>query len=201
MNRMSHRRWRPGVASVFISVSVIGCAGGAPNSSSENDTPVFQPGAPIEEPGAENPTPQDMETAPAPGDGMQASEGNPGDRPRTWDVLADECFSAWGALLDDEQPADLDSLLPALVGPLDDKNLRDALIAWLCPGWLAADVDDRLRGRLNALGSPAGQPEQPAQGEHTLADQESAPEVDDFPCEDRRVEHALEALCRATPTR
>ena len=43
-------------------------------------------------------------------------------------------------------PSDLDPLLPALVGPLDDKDLRDALIAWVCPGWLPPDAfDDRLR--------------------------------------------------------
>ncbi|HEY9496635.1 MAG TPA: DUF4192 family protein, partial [Intrasporangium sp.] len=39
------------------------------------------------------------------------------------------------------------------------------------------------------------------QGVEAPADDEGAPGVDDFPCEDRRVEHALETLCRATPAR
>jgi hypothetical protein len=127
------------------------------------------------------------------------------DRPTRWDVLADECFAAWGRLLDGAEPTDLDPLLPALVGPLDDKDLRDALIAWVCPGWLPPDAfDDRLRRRLEALGSPVGQPGhmgQTGQGVETAADVEGAAGVDDFPCEDRRVEHALETLCRATPAR
>ncbi|HET6665836.1 MAG TPA: DUF4192 domain-containing protein [Intrasporangium sp.] len=133
------------------------------------------------------------------------SESVQPDRPTRWDVLADECFAAWGRVLDGSEPADLDALLPALVGPLDDKDLRDALIAWLCPGWLHPDAfDDRLRRRLEDLGTPRGQPGrvgQVGQDADALADDEVAPDVDDLNCDDRRVEHTLEALCRATPAR
>ena len=131
------------------------------------------------------------------------SEDELPDRPTRWDVLADECFAAWGRLLDGGEPTNLEPLLPALVGPLDDKDLRDALIAWLCPGWLPPAVfDERLRRRLDALGSPAGQPRQMGQmgqGVEAPVDVERPPGVDDFPCEDRRVEQALQTLCRATP--
>jgi hypothetical protein len=127
------------------------------------------------------------------------------DRPSRRDDLADESFAAWGALLEGGEPADLHTLLPALVGPLDDKDLRDALIAWLCPGWLHPHAfDDRLRRRLEALGSPGGEPGQVGRigpdAEHP-AEVEPAPDLDDIPCADRRVEDTLEALCRATPAR
>ncbi|HKX66989.1 MAG TPA: DUF4192 domain-containing protein [Intrasporangium sp.] len=127
------------------------------------------------------------------------SEEAPSDRPTRWDVLADECFAAWGRLLDGGEPVDLDTLLPAVVGPLDDKEVRDALIAWLCPGWLQPDVfDDRLRRRLEALDTPGGRSGQDVEDP---ADCDSGPGVDDLPCDERQVEHTLEALCRATPAR
>jgi hypothetical protein len=104
--------------------------------------------------------------------------------------------------LDGGEPTDLDALLPALVGPLDDKDLRDALIAWLCPGWLHPDAfEDSLRRRLEDLGTPGGQPGHVGQDAEAPADDEIASDDDDLPCDDRRVEHTLEALCRATPAR
>jgi hypothetical protein len=125
------------------------------------------------------------------------SEGPQHDRPSRCDVLTDECFSAWGALLEAGESADLETLLPALVGPLDDKDVRDALIAWLCPGWLPPDAfDDRLRRRLEALGTPGGELGRDVE---EVDDGETGAEVDDLTCHERRVELTLEALCRATP--
>ena len=51
--------------------------------------------------------------------------------------LQAECFSAWGGVFRGEIAGEgLRSSLPALVGPLRDLQLRDALVAWLCPGSL-----------------------------------------------------------------
>ena len=94
------------------------------------------------------------------------------DRPSRWDDLADECFAAWGALLEGGEPADLHTLLPALVGPLDDKDLRDALIAWLCPGgctrmrsmtgcgggWRPSATPEGEPGRVGRIGPDAEHP-------------------------------------------
>ena len=77
--------------------------------------------------------------------------------------------------------------------------MRDALIAWLCPGWLHPTAfDDRLRRRLEALGTPRGPLGQAAEDP---ADGAGAFDVDDLSCDQRPVEHILEALCRATPAR
>ena len=75
--------------------------------------------------------------------------------------------------------------------------MRDALIAWLCPGWLHPDaLDGRLRRRLETLGSPGGEAGEAGEAGHDDVDDDAE---DDLPSEDRRVEQVLEALCRATP--
>ncbi|MEW1955298.1 DUF4192 domain-containing protein [Terrabacter sp. NPDC080008] len=57
--------------------------------------------------------------------------GDPGDRR----LLVDESLTAWAAVLHGAaDAADLHDLLPALVGPLRDVQVRDALVGWLCPG-------------------------------------------------------------------
>ncbi|MDV3223068.1 DUF4192 domain-containing protein [Intrasporangium sp.] len=102
-----------------------------------------------------------------------------------WDELAHECFVAWGALVTDElSDAALTTLLPALVGPLEDRDIRDALIGWLCPGWLPFDVfDERLLRRLDDL---VGLPED---------------EDEDLVTRGDRRQDVLDRLCRATPDR
>jgi hypothetical protein len=102
-----------------------------------------------------------------------------------WEDLIDQCFTAWGRLLRDElTPTSRSELLPALVGPLEDRDLRDALIGWLCPGWLPLDVvDDRLLRRLEVL----------------VGDVDEAAE--DIRCDRRRVQDVLDGLCRVTPNR
>jgi len=68
-----------------------------------------------------------------------------------WDELTDESLAAWASLVDGRLTgSDLRAALPALVGPLEDRDLRDVLIAWLSPGWLPQGVvDDRLLERLD----------------------------------------------------
>jgi hypothetical protein len=51
--------------------------------------------------------------------------------------LQAESLLAWGEVLRGEVAGDgLRSALPALLGPLRDLDLRDAILAWLCPGSL-----------------------------------------------------------------
>ncbi|WP_353356197.1 DUF4192 domain-containing protein [Intrasporangium sp. DVR] len=121
------------------------------------------------------------------GEGVAAPDRRPA--ASRWEELTDESLGAWGVLLRGEAPAaGLARLLPPLVGPLEDRDLRDALIGWLCPGWLPTDeVDDRLLTRLHAL-----------VGE---VDHGFVPEADDLVCDPRRVEDALLELCRVTPVR
>ena len=50
------------------------------------------------------------------------------------ELLQAQSLAAWGHVLHGEVAGDdLEALVPALVGPLRDVILRDALIAWLCP--------------------------------------------------------------------
>lgn len=104
---------------------------------------------------------------------------------RQWDELTHECFAAWGALVSGEvAEAGLATRLPALVGPLEDRDLRDALIGWLCPGWLPLDAfDDRLLRRLDDL---VGLPDH---------------EDDELVGHGERLQDLLDRLCRATPDR
>lgn len=107
-----------------------------------------------------------------------------------WDSLTDECLDAWGVALRGATPGGgLSALLPALVGPLDDLDLRDALVAWLCPGWLPLDaVDGRLLTRLSTRVGPLDPP--PDEIQHA-----------DVVCDGRTVQDALLRLCRVTPVR
>lgn len=118
-------------------------------------------------------------------------------RQRYWDAraaervaLTDECLAAWGTVLRGEaSPSAVLRLVPALVGPLDDRDLRDALIAWLCPGWLPLEaMDGRL---LTQLGVLVGDVEPgPARGDDA-----------GVVCQGSDVEDVLLALCRVTPVR
>lgn len=60
--------------------------------------------------------------------------------------MVTESLVAWGGLLRGEIAGQgLEHWVPALVGPLRDPVLRDALIAWLCPGTVSlAAFDDTL---------------------------------------------------------
>ena len=79
-------------------------------------------------------------------EGAAGSDGDGGGRDNDCDdvdaalqssseTLQAHSLAAWGLVLHGEVDDDgLDALVPALVGPLRDVTLRDALIAWLCPG-------------------------------------------------------------------
>lgn len=108
--------------------------------------------------------------------------------------LQDESLAAWGRLLNgswgDAMPV---KELPALVGALRDHQLRDGLIAWLCPGTLEADslessLVEALEEHLGPLAPVDG-----GSGPRRIGAQGTG-WVDP---EDVRVR--LEALCRAVP--
>ncbi|EWT03228.1 hypothetical protein N865_01990 [Intrasporangium oryzae NRRL B-24470] len=59
------------------------------------------------------------------------------------DFMVTESLVAWGGLLRGEIAGPgLEHWVPALVGPLRDPVLRDALIAWLCPGTVGLEAFD-----------------------------------------------------------
>ena len=114
-----------------------------------------------------------------------------------WDELVDECLSGWGRLVRGELPsALLPQLVPAIAGPLDDRDLRDALIGWLCPGLLPSEaIGERLLGRLDALVGPMV-------GRHA---EDGEDDVATLSSDERQLvspllQDALDALCRATPS-
>jgi hypothetical protein len=111
--------------------------------------------------------------------------------------LADEAIAGWGRLLRGAFAAGFpDAALAALAGSLRDVHLRDALIAWLCPGTLPADsfepalVDalvDHL-GPIDERGGPGRAGRFGDVGEGQCGDQDR-----------EAVQARLEALCRAVP--
>ncbi|MEO5746928.1 MAG: DUF4192 domain-containing protein [Humibacillus sp.] len=139
--------------------------------------------------------------------------------------LQAECFSAWGGVFRGEIAGEgLRSSLPALVGPLRDLQLRDALVAWLCPGSLplgalpatlvallescvGAEVQAAAAGR-GVLTDPAGQQRR---GRRTRGPRPGQSEVGGSASDSsvwREWEEAgaphllqarLEAVCRITP--
>jgi hypothetical protein len=57
------------------------------------------------------------------------------------ELLVDDALVGWGALLRGELEGDgVEHWLPSVVGPLRDRVLRDAVIAWICPGTLSLDT-------------------------------------------------------------
>lgn len=70
--------------------------------------------------------------------------------------LVDEALGCWRVLLSPELDDDLlPALLPQLVAPLRFAPLRDAIIAWLCPGAMPlTEVDPSLVAQLEARLGP-----------------------------------------------
>jgi hypothetical protein len=112
--------------------------------------------------------------------------------------LQEESLAAWGRLLKgswgEAMPA---KELPAIVGALRDRHIRDGLVAWLCPGTLGADsfeasLVEALEEHLGPLapadaGQGTGRP-----GPRGAARVDTDDNTDD-------VLARLEALCRAVP--
>ena len=67
--------------------------------------------------------------------------------------LVHESLVAWGGVLRGEiEGYGLEHWLPSLVGPLRDREVRDVLVGWLCPGLLPADdVSDDIAEVLEVL--------------------------------------------------
>lgn len=115
--------------------------------------------------------------------------------------LADEAIAGWGRLLRGAFPAGPpDAALPALAGSLRDVHLRDALIAWLCPGTLPADSFEPAL--VDALVDHLGPIDEPGAGERARRSGGAGTVQCEDQCEgqDREaVQARLEALCRAVP--
>lgn len=114
-----------------------------------------------------------------------------GDDPLDWDLLTDEALDAWGAVLrgevDDDGPQ-LEDLLPALVGALDDRQLRDALIAWITPGSMPLDViDASLREGLELFLGAETRPTRPSATDEWGSDRAEL------------LQDRVDRVCRATP--
>jgi hypothetical protein len=111
--------------------------------------------------------------------------------------LVDESLEAWSRLLGASGSGDVRSEdLPALVGCLRDVHIRDALIAWLCPGTLGPeDLEPRLVDALVAHLGPLDLPTEPsARGRlRHLGGR------DDHPRDSDDVQARLERLCRLVP--
>lgn len=107
--------------------------------------------------------------------------------------LADEAGASWGRLLRGAFVGGLpDAALPALAGSLRDVHLRDALIAWLCPGTLPPDafepaLVDALVDHLGPFDEGGGRERGRRFGD-AGADQDR-----------EAIQARLEALCRAVP--
>ena len=117
-----------------------------------------------------------------------------------WDELTEECLAAWARLVCGRMSAsDLRSLLPALVGPLEDRDLRDVLIGWLSPGWLPHGVvDDRLLQRLDHHARLAVTIESAAPLAHDVGQVAQHRDLAAIPSAPVTQE-ALDVLCRSTP--
>ena len=129
-------------------------------------------------------------------------------------VMIEVALLCWRALLCDElNDVALEAMLPQLVGPLRFSDLRDAIIAWLCPGTMTLDhVDpDLVEALRRCLGDDLRAPEQPpshsAAGSIPSLDLPSShwPTLSSTPdghtaLDPRAITARLERLCRATPT-
>ena len=133
-------------------------------------------------------------------------------------VLVDAALLCWRALLCDEiNDLVLEAMLPAIVAPLRFCDLRDAIIAWICPGTMTLDhVDPDLVESLrlclgddvrapeefpvqvpgHSLGQPRGQTPGQTPGRWlALAGAQNGDTV----IAPRAMAARLERLCRATP--
>lgn len=107
--------------------------------------------------------------------------------------LTDEALAAWATLLSGGGGAGVPGRdLPALAGGLRDLPIRDALIAWLCPGTIPLDAFDP--SLVEALES------------HLGAFDESSPQARDrtvgsglTEVSQEEITERLEAVCRAVP--
>ncbi|OFE17484.1 hypothetical protein BA895_15915 [Humibacillus sp. DSM 29435] len=146
-------------------------------------------------------------------------------------MLVEAALLCWRALLCDEtSDSALQAMLPAIVGPLRFCDLRDAIIAWICPGTMTLDhVDPDLVESLRlclgddvrAPGPVPGPVSGPVsgQGPHRGPHQALRPPPgeslappsgrwlavagahdDDEALAPRAIAARLERLCRATPT-
>lgn len=129
-------------------------------------------------------------------------------------VLIDAALMGWRALLRDEiTDVALEAMAPQLVGPLRFAELRDAIIAWLCPGTMTLEhVDpDLLEPLHRCLGDDLRAPEQlspkssvqwPSQWADRSPDRGATlSETEDWQAAltPRAALARLERLCRATP--
>ncbi|MEO5743884.1 MAG: DUF4192 domain-containing protein [Terracoccus sp.] len=133
-------------------------------------------------------------------------------------VLVDAALLCWRALLCDEiNDLALETMLPAIVGPLRFRDLRDAIIAWICPGTMTLDqVDPDLVDSLRlCLGDDLRAPEEsPVQIPVQMPGQALGQPLGQTPARwlalagaqngesviaPRAMAARLERLCRATP--
>lgn len=153
----------------------------------------------------------DPETAVAP------VEGTPSTAPREdagqceeqrRELLVDEALTCWRELLHDEpRRGGVLTTVPQLVAPLRFTELRDGIIAWLCPGALplgevGPGLRDQLQARLGPVvrGVPRGGGDD--DGSRHAAGSAPGPLLGDWEAaaESRSVQTRLARLCRETPT-
>lgn len=139
-------------------------------------------------------------------DGGRAEPEN--DDPSPLGYLVDEALVGWGGLLRGEvQGHALEHWLPAIVGPLRDPRLRDAIIAWICPGTMPlGSVDRKLLERVEAfLGDELrlDSPDEPAGGRVPFGGGTGGESMKDVDWEAAMApaafEQRIEAACRLTP--
>ncbi len=138
-------------------------------------------------------------------------------------MLVDAALRCWRAFLCDEiNDSALEAMLPAIVGPLRFCDLRDAIIAWVCPGTMTLEhvdpdlveslrlcLGDDVRSREElpdrspgqspgqGLSGPLGEALAQSSGRRlTLAGAHD----DDEAIAPREMAARLERLCRSTPT-
>jgi hypothetical protein len=119
--------------------------------------------------------------------------------------LVNHALVAWGGVLHGEiQGYGLEHWLPALVGPLRDIEVRDALVGWLCHGSVAPDsLPDDLAAMLEVfLGPDLRVPSSAGgvadlSGDHECAD--DGWEAWDQAAAPRLLLSRLEEVCRMTP--
>jgi hypothetical protein len=115
--------------------------------------------------------------------------------------LADEAIAAWSRLVRGPVRGEVpDAELPALAGSLRDVHLRDALIAWLCPGTLPPHafepaLVDALVDHLGPIDGPVDEPIDEPGGRRRERRRGDAAGIPD----QEAVQARIEALCRAVP--
>lgn len=121
--------------------------------------------------------------------------------------LVNDALVAWGGLLHGEiEGFGLEHWLPAVVGPLGDREFRDALVGWLCPGASSLEsLPDELVTMLEVFlgpdlrvfsATPAGQVG--STGSAGRLDPEGWDDWD-HAAAPRLLLSRLEAVCRMTP--